>query len=90
MSENVLPMFSSRSCIVSGLMFRSLTHFEFIFVYGVRKCAIAAAKSLQSCPTLCDPRDGSPPGSPVPGIIQARILEWVVVYSRLLFLIMNE
>ena len=39
----------------------------------------AAAKSLQSCPTLCDPRDGSPPGSPVPGILQARTLEWVAV-----------
>ena len=39
--------------------------------------AAAAAKSLQSCPTLCDPIDGSPPGSPVPGILQARTLEWV-------------
>ena len=39
MSESVLLMFSSRSCIVSGLMFRSLIHFEFIFVYGVRKCS---------------------------------------------------
>ena len=39
--------------------------------------AAAAAKSLQSCPTLCNPRDGSPPGSPVPGILQARTLEWV-------------
>ena len=39
--------------------------------------AAAAAKSLQSCPTLCDPRDGSPPGSPVPGTLQARTLEWV-------------
>ena len=39
----------------------------------------AAAKSLQSCPTLCDPRDGSPPGSPIPGILQARILEWVAI-----------
>ena len=38
--------------------------------------AAAAAKSLQSCPTLCDPTDGSPPGSPVPGILQARVLEW--------------
>ena len=37
----------------------------------------AAAKSLQSCPTLCDPIDGSPPGSPVPGVLQARTLEWV-------------
>ena len=35
--------------------------------------------SLQSCPTLCDPRDGSPPGSPVPGILQARTLEWVAI-----------
>ena len=37
------------------------------------------AKSLQSCPTLCDPRDGSPPGSPVPGILRARTLEWVAI-----------
>ena len=41
--------------------------------------AAAAAKALQSCPTLCDPRDGSPPGSPVPGILQARTLEWVAI-----------
>ena len=39
----------------------------------------AAAKSLQSCPTLCDPIDGSPPGSPVSGILQARTLEWVAI-----------
>ena len=38
-----------------------------------------AAKSLQLCPTLCDPIDGSPPGSPVPGILQARTLEWVAI-----------
>ena len=43
------------------------------------KFAAAAAKSLQSCPTLCDPIDGSPPGSPVPGILQARTLEWVAI-----------
>ena len=41
--------------------------------------AVAAAKSLQSCPTLCNPRDGSPPGSPVPGILQAKTLEWVAI-----------
>ena len=41
--------------------------------------AAAAVKSLQSCPTLCDPIDGSPPGSPVPGILQARTLEWVAI-----------
>ena len=40
---------------------------------------ISYAKSLQSCPTLCDPIDGSPPGSSVPGILQARILEWVAI-----------
>ena len=39
----------------------------------------AAAKLLQSCPTLCDPRDNSPPGSPIPGILQARTLEWVAI-----------
>ena len=41
--------------------------------------AAAAAKSLQSCRTLCDPIDGSPPGSPIPGILQARTLEWVAI-----------
>ena len=44
-------------------------------VHGV----VTAAKSLQSCPTLCDPIDGSPPGSLVPGILQARTLEWVAI-----------
>ena len=43
------------------------------------RAAAAAAKSLQSCPTLCDPIDGSSPGSPVPGILQARTLEWVAI-----------
>ena len=43
--------------------------------------AAAAAKSLQLCPTLCDPIDGSPPGSPIPGILQARTLEWVAISS---------
>ena len=41
----------------------------------------SAAKLLQSCPTLCDPIDGSPPGSPIPGILQARTLEWVALPS---------
>ena len=41
--------------------------------------AAAAAKSLQSCPTLCDPRDGSPPGSAVPGILKTRTMEWVAI-----------
>ena len=48
--------------------------------------AAAAAKSLQSCPTLCDPIDGSPPGSPVPGILQARVLEWgAIAFSYSVF-----
>ena len=46
---------------------------------SVGEDAAAAAKSLQSCPTLCDPRDGSPPGCPIPGILQARTLEWVAI-----------
>ena len=41
--------------------------------------AAAASKSLQLCPTLCDPIDGNPPGSPIPGILQARTLEWVAI-----------
>ena len=44
------------------------------------QAAAAAGKSLQSCPTLCDPTDGSPGGSPVPGILQARTLEWVAIF----------
>ena len=50
-----------------------------IMLFAAAAAAAAAAKSLQSCPTLCDPRDGSPPGSPIPGILQARTLEWVAI-----------
>ena len=52
------------------------------FMYNHKKtaaAATAAAKSLQSCPTLCNPIDGSLPGSPVPGILQARTVEWVAI-----------
>ena len=45
----------------------------------LREGAAAAAKSLQSCPTLCNPIDSSPPGFPIPGILQARTLEWVAI-----------
>ena len=48
-------------------------------VHGIIKESDIAAKSLQSCPTLCDPIDSSPPGSPVPGILQARTREWVAI-----------
>ena len=50
-----------------------------VFLLAAAAAAAAAAKSLQSCPTLCDPIDSSPLGSPVPGILQARILEWVAI-----------
>ena len=51
----------------------------------------AAAKSLQSCPTLCDPIDGSPPGFPVPGILRARTLEWVAIsFSNLDSILKNR
>ena len=46
---------------------------------ATKKAAAATAKSIQLCPTLCDPIDGSPPGSLVPGILQARTLEWVAI-----------
>ena len=49
------------------------------FHLPIPTAAAAAAKSLQPCPTLCDPTDGSPPGSPVPGILQARTLGWVAI-----------
>ena len=52
---------------------------EFIPFICTSAAAAAAAKSLQSCPTLCNPIDSSPPGSPVPGILQARTLEWVAI-----------
>ena len=48
-------------------------------VYGVQPRHATVAKSLQSCPTLCDPIDSSPPGSAIPGILQARTLEWVAI-----------
>ena len=56
-----------------------LRNVEDFFSTNISVDYAAAAKSLQSCPTLCDPIDGSPPGSPVPGILQARTLEWVTI-----------
>ena len=57
----------------------NLFELQLPYLLDVFAAAAAAAKSLQSCPTLCDPIDGSPPGSPVPGILQARTLEWVAI-----------
>ena len=69
----------TKVCLVKAMVFP-------VVIYGceswtVKKAAAAAAaaKSLQSCLNLCDPIDGSPPGSPIPGILQARILEWVAI-----------
>ena len=53
----------------------------FVMTYFTETPVVVAAKSLQSCPTLCDPLDGNPPGSSVPGIHQARTLEWVAISS---------
>ena len=63
------------ACTSGGSWFRYCWH----LAWRVFAAAAAAAKSLQSCPTLHDPIDGSPPGSPVPGILQARTLEWVAI-----------
>ena len=52
---------------------------SWLYFKSAAAAAAAAAKSLQLCPTLCNPIDGSPPGSPVPGILQARTLEWVAI-----------
>ena len=66
-----VPLFSCQWCLLHlGFWGQSLSWWF---------AAAAAAKSLQSCPTLCNPIDGSPPGSPVPGILQARTLEWVAI-----------
>ena len=60
-----------------------LIHLFYIYSFPLNSdhflTAAAVVKSLQSCPTLCDPIDGSPPGSPIPGILQARTLEWVAI-----------
>ena len=55
------------------------TQIQYLKQVQLPAAAAAAAKSLQSCPTLCNPIDGSPPGSPNPGILQARTLEWVAI-----------
>ena len=65
-----------RSCL---LIHDVLTNYYVPRIVLGQNLAAAAAKSLQLCLTLCDPIDGSPPGSPVPGILQARILEWVAI-----------
>ena len=72
--------------IISNPLWAYYLWMKFFFFFFCQKLHFLAlfsivcyAKSLQSCPTLCDPIDGSPPGSPVPGILQARTLEWVAI-----------
>ena len=75
-------MLVKQSTILEGLIIvrtkSIINNFVGLINYS-NNVAAAAAKLLQSCPTLCDPIDGSPPGSPVPGILQARTLEWVAI-----------
>ena len=63
--------------LLKSLDFLSIKSNKGVFCYVA--ASAATVKSIQSCPTLCDPIDGSPPGSPVPGILQARTLEWVAI-----------
>ena len=67
------------SCEQVSSLLCSLPSFFLIYWLSFNAAAAAAAKSLQSCPTLCDPIDVSPPGSTAPGILQQRILEWVAI-----------
>ena len=76
---HVVPLISLRELVTFPLDI-ILYHHKMIWLLSVCfPAAATAAKLLQSCPTLCDPIDGSPPGSPVPGILQARTLEWAAI-----------
>ena len=66
-------------CIVQGIIAISCNKLYWSKIYKNTEALCCAAQSLQSCPTLCDPRDGSPPGSAAPGILQARTLEWAAI-----------
>ena len=81
--ENITSLWVSQylSCfgLNKGKLCLQIYFFVDIDLVFPKFSAAAAAKSLQSCPTLCDPIDGSPPGSPVPGILQARTPEWVAI-----------
>ena len=77
--HSLYSLLSANASLGCQKLFSNLT-IEGVFSRGLYLFVnTAAAKSLQSCPTLCDPIDDSPPGSPVPGILQARTLEWVVI-----------
>ena len=67
------------SDIMGAFNFTTLRNNLIVSINLICYLTTTTTKSLQSCPTLCDPIDGSPPGSPVPGILQARTLEWVAI-----------
>ena len=77
--KSLLQHHSSKASILQRSAFFIVQLSHPYMTTGKTTALTAAAKSLQSCPTLCDPTDGSPPGSPVPGILQARTLEWVAI-----------
>ena len=81
-ARNVLCFLSTPASILSKAHIVTISHLASLWSTPIISHAVfslAAAKSLQSCPTLCDPIGGSPSGSPVPGILQARTLEWVAI-----------
>ena len=77
--RGVLSAECERVCLMAFFLSEASTWTALCSLCSSYHPAAAAAKSLQSCPTLCDPIDGSPPGSPFPGILQARTLEWVAI-----------
>ena len=87
------PLADCVNTLLLGMHLSSLQQFLFplkvdLIRIAAAAAAAAAAKSLQSCPTLCDPIDGSPPGSPVLGILQARTLEWgAIAFSKYVLLL---
>ena len=84
-----MNIFLMHECEALIIMVHNIEGFSSVYFKGERErceekirktgAAAAAAKSLQLCPTLCDPVDGSPPGSPIPGSLQARTQEWVAI-----------
>ena len=80
--ESFVCVISQIFLIMENFAFRSIVcilHYMETLENFILAAAATAAKLLQLCLTLCDPRDGSPPGSPIPGILQARTLEWVAI-----------
>ena len=65
--------------IFKQMVINLIERLQGLLFISIISAAAAAAASLQSCPTLCDPTEGSPPGSPIPGILQAKMLEWVAI-----------